>query len=163
MCVLNGELYVVGRFEKVNGLSANNVAKFNGVEWCVYNDVFDSYINQVEVFNNEVYIAGLFEHINSVPVLRIAKLSSVATTSNCTAFDGLTESSLLNFKIRPNPFIDLFNIDFEYPLYREIKIVDFQGRIIKNISSHESKISIDTNDVNSGVYLIIINENGKKM
>lgn len=160
MCVYNGELYVVGRFEKVNGYAASNFAKFDGTDWCVYDDVFDSWVNQIEVYDNEIYISGFFENINSTPVLRLAKLSASATPYNCSSIIGIEENNKSDFLISPNPVESELHIEFNELGDHCIKIVDFQGRVVGGTVTQLSQITLDVTNLDVGIYVVIITEQG---
>lgn len=161
MCVYNGELYVVGRFEKVNGYSASNFAKFDGIDWCVYDDVFDSWVNQIEVYDNEIYISGFFDSINSTPVLRLAKLSATATPYNCSSIIGVEESNKPDFLISPNPTTKELHIEFNQVGNQQIKILDFQGRVVSENNTQFNVLTINVSNLESGAYFVVVSQQGK--
>ena len=71
--------------------------------------------------------------------------------------DGLT--------IYPNPASNMLSLQDNFKEEAEIKIVDFQGRVVKKINpntlSEKQALTIDVSDLNSGIYLVYKYVNGK--
>ncbi len=61
----------------------------------------------------------------------------------------------------PNPTIDQINIDLETATETSITIVNLTGQIVRNINTNSNKILIDVQDLNTGMYNVIINQNKK--
>ncbi len=71
MAVFNGELYVGGRFTQAGGVSANGIARWNGISWNIVgtgqgNGVggIDPFVYTMCVFNGELYVGGRFQSVN---------------------------------------------------------------------------------------------------
>ncbi|HEX6849470.1 MAG TPA: T9SS type A sorting domain-containing protein [Chitinophagaceae bacterium] len=82
MIVYNGELYAGGVFDSVGGISAKNIAKWNGTSWSSIGTGANSVIIDFAVLNGELYAGGAFDTIGGIAANRIAK------------WDGATWSSL---------------------------------------------------------------------
>jgi len=138
MAVLNGELYIVGSFEKVNGYPASNFAKYNGSEWCTYPDVFDAFIDQVEVYEDEVYITGYFSDISGAPISLYAKFDSNATPTNCVSVVGVEVYSDKDFAIYPNPSTGDISISVSYGVHATtVELLDLDGRVLSTVPFSE--------------------------
>ncbi len=138
VAVLNDELYVVGRFEFVNGNPSNNFAKFDGVNWCTYPDVFDTYIEQIEAYDNNIYITGFFSDISGTPINRYAKFNPSATPTECHSVIGMNELDLENFEIYPNPTDGDINISLNASVEpTRIELLNLKGQILSSIPFSE--------------------------
>jgi hypothetical protein len=61
MAVYNNQLYVAGSFTSINGVAANNIARWNGSVWSAAgtgSGVPGDYINALCVYNNNLYAGG---------------------------------------------------------------------------------------------------------
>jgi hypothetical protein len=135
MAVLNGELYVVGEFENVNGNPANNFAKFDGVNWCSYPDVFDAFIDQVEAYDNEIYITGFFTEISGAPISLYAKFDPNSIPTECHSVLSLKEFDSDNFEIYPNPTDGAINISHNASVEpTRIELLNLNGQILFEIT-----------------------------
>lgn len=80
MIVYNNELYVMGIFTNAGGVSATNIAKWDGSSWSAVASIQGT-VQQIacaEVFNDELYIGGNFSGINNIPVNRLAKFDGTS-------------------------------------------------------------------------------------
>jgi hypothetical protein len=68
MEVFNGSLVVVGEFTEAGGITANDVAVWDGTSWSPMgaNIGADKQINGVEIYNGQLVIGGDFTHINDI-------------------------------------------------------------------------------------------------
>ncbi|MEI7979611.1 MAG: T9SS type A sorting domain-containing protein [Bacteroidota bacterium] len=78
--VYNGELYVGGRFTTAGGVSASNIAKWNGTAWSALgsgitgsNTGSNSQVKSMAVYNGELYVGGDFTTAGGVSANYIAK------------------------------------------------------------------------------------------
>jgi Secretion system C-terminal sorting domain/Domain of unknown function (DUF5122) beta-propeller len=79
MKVHNGELYVGGTFDSIQGsISAKNIAKWDGLTWSNVggNGVIDGGVGSIESFNGELYVGGWFQTIDGVSANYIIKRAS---------------------------------------------------------------------------------------
>jgi hypothetical protein len=69
-----GNLYVVGFFTAVDGVSANRIAKWNGSAWSALGTGLDSGANSLAIdSSNNIYVVGSFTTAGGVSVNKIAK------------------------------------------------------------------------------------------
>jgi hypothetical protein len=78
--VYNGELYVGGKFTTAGGVSASNIAKWNGTAWSALgsgitgsNTGSNSQVTSMAVYNGELYVGGDFTTAGGVSANYIAK------------------------------------------------------------------------------------------
>lgn len=162
VAVLNGELYVIGTFEYVNGIPAHNFAKFDGVEWCTYPDVFDAFIDQVEAYDNELYITGFFTEISGAPISLYAKFDPNATPTECHSVIGLKELGIENFEVYPNPTDGDVNISLNAsvePTTTTIELLNLKGQILSEIP-FSKQVSFNQEP---GMYLIRIFDDNEQL
>jgi hypothetical protein len=63
----------------------------------------------------------------------------------------------------PNPTTGLFTVTFTQALKNaSVELLDANGRIVQRHQKSGSKMSFDLSGVPSGLYLIVINENGRR-
>jgi trimeric autotransporter adhesin len=167
---LNDDLYVVGLFNYAGGIPAQNIAKWDGTDWCGFGSVFDNNINTIGVWNDSIYIAGGFKFIDGDTVNYIAKWTG-GTLSACGHLNvGINESINANesFTIYPNPTSNQITIEFELTETNNtsIEIKNVLGQTVKTITNKafvkgSNKIEIDVSEFTNGIYFIQLqNGNG---
>jgi hypothetical protein len=84
----NGDVYVGGIFDTIGGISAKNIARWDGNTWHalnagVYNDPSDStsYVSAISVNASDVYIGGLFVYPSGLAVNNVARWDGSAWNS----------------------------------------------------------------------------------
>ena len=85
----------------------------------------------------------------------------VGTTTSCSTLDVTQISEGINVQVSPNPFEDVLDIDFGTELVEEttITVYDLQGRKkIELDCLSNGKVSINTEKLAAGAYMIYINE-----
>lgn len=60
MASIGADLYIGGKFITINGLTANHVARFDGVTWHTLGGGLSGPVSDVDVRNNELMLAGGF-------------------------------------------------------------------------------------------------------
>ncbi len=103
----NNELYALGEFNSLGGLTVNNFAKFNGTTWTNVSSPLMSYIytnslsgynlglNHLKVINNELYLAHTFftnAGTNGGPVIKFNGSQWTTVASNYTSYGGTVHS-----------------------------------------------------------------------
>ncbi|MBX7203990.1 MAG: T9SS type A sorting domain-containing protein [Bacteroidia bacterium] len=78
MTTFNGDLYVAGSFSSAGGVTASNIAKWNGTTWSSLGSGFNKIVTGLTVFNNELYAVGVFDSSGSTPVSYVAKWNGSA-------------------------------------------------------------------------------------
>lgn len=85
----------------------------------------------------------------------------VGTTTSCSTLDVTKITESVNVQVSPNPFQDVLDIDFGTELIEEttITVYDLQGRKkIELDCLSNGKVSINTEKLATGAYMIYINE-----
>ncbi len=166
MVEFNNELYVVGRFDEIVGLSSQYIARWNGSRWCqVGNSIFNGKILDIACWNQEIYISGGFEIIDSDTVLSIAKWIGSKDGDSCHQLTGSRPQNFLEMAqiafISPNPVTK--NTTIHYSLENmntvgEIQIYDLSGRVIQQfqIYGRDQKKEIDCSNMIVGMYICTI-------
>ncbi len=99
----------------------------------------------------------LFSEFNTSYLGKIYDLTYDSTyTNNIDPYNNESDE----IKIYPNPtnqYVDIIYYDLQYCT---LKLIDIQGKILKNIKCESNQISLDLTSINSGLYyLIFINGN----
>ncbi|PCH94490.1 MAG: hypothetical protein COB85_05580 [Bacteroidetes bacterium] len=69
----NNQLIFAGSFDTINGVPANNIAKWDGVNWTALGSGISSGTYSMAVFNSELYVAGDLSTAGGQNVNKIAK------------------------------------------------------------------------------------------
>ncbi len=94
MAKFNDELYVAGRFTSINGITANNIAKWNGSSWQPVGTGIAGVVRNLYVYNGQLFAGGRFASAGDVSANNIAMwdgtiwtpLSSGITGTNATVY-----------------------------------------------------------------------------
>ena len=79
LLVFNNALYVAGTFDSIGGIAANNIAKYDGVNWTAlgngitYPNNSVCNIRSLYSFNNELIVGGYFNQAGTIAANNIAK------------------------------------------------------------------------------------------
>ncbi|GAB3869272.1 hypothetical protein GCM10028824_15940 [Hymenobacter segetis] len=78
----NGDVYAGGKFTQAGGVSANNIARWNGTAWAALGTgtstgIYPSWVNALAVAaNGDVYVGGNFTQAGSTPANNVARWSN---------------------------------------------------------------------------------------
>jgi hypothetical protein len=97
LAVSGGDLYAAGSFTAAGGISANNIAKWNGSQWSALGNGTDETVRALAIIGNDLYAGGFFTEAGGVKASGIAKwngstwssLGSGISGSNPTVVDAL--------------------------------------------------------------------------
>jgi hypothetical protein len=99
-----GELYAAGDFRLIDGLTANSIVKWNGINWEPIGQGISGmyaggalYVNDMIVFNDELYICGAFSELNGIQVNGIAKYNGSTWSSVDGGGNNLNIFDLYNY------------------------------------------------------------------
>ncbi|KAF0142115.1 MAG: hypothetical protein FD122_952 [Stygiobacter sp.] len=73
LAVSGNELYVGGLFASAGGITANNIAKWNGSNWSAVGNGFDNAVTSLAVIGTDIFAGGFFEHSGNLLINKIAK------------------------------------------------------------------------------------------
>jgi|GEM_PF-3997272 hypothetical protein len=160
LAVYNGNLYVGGCFTTMGGVSANNIAEWNGTTstWSalglgIKGTTAESggivYSLSVDSINNILYVGGAFTSAGGNSANNIAKWTSTPTgISN-------TESELAAINIYPNPCTKSFSFDLGEK--STVSLSDITGRTLYSCIMSKGHQAIDVSTLAAGTYIFIVN------
>ncbi len=73
MTIYNGELIVGGAFNAAGGISANNIASWDGARWKPLGAGVNVYVEALEVYEGDLIVGGSFTEAGGVPANRLAR------------------------------------------------------------------------------------------
>ncbi len=88
------KLYVAGTFNYAGGVPAENIAQWNGHQWCGSGADMqgtDPHLLSMTTWRDTLYIAGGFDHIDGAPMSRVAKWNGGDFDAVCSPSVGLPE------------------------------------------------------------------------
>jgi hypothetical protein len=91
----NGNVYALGQFVQINGVTANCIAKWNGTAWSALGSGIGPFINGVYTgsvlcLGNNVYISGYFSTVGGVAANSVAKWNGSSWSALGNGTNGLT-------------------------------------------------------------------------
>ncbi|MEO5571417.1 MAG: T9SS type A sorting domain-containing protein [Bacteroidia bacterium] len=81
MKTFGGKLYVGGTFTTADGVTVNNIAKWDGTSWSAIGTGTNGDVNAFAVYNGDLYAGGNFTTANGVTVNHLAKISGNTFTA----------------------------------------------------------------------------------
>ncbi len=132
----NGKYIVGGDFPFFDSLEVNYITRLNA-NGSIDNKFdtgfgFNDLVIDAKIQNDgKILVVGRFTTYNEIPRTRIMRIIGDTPTIEVNKVEGLENSSL---KIYPNPFHDIFNLDFECAKKSryEVKIINNFGQEIYN-------------------------------
>jgi hypothetical protein len=161
----HNDLVVVGNFNYAGNISANNIAKWTGVNWCSYGGQFDQSILCVENWKDTLYIGGSFSMINSEPYGFIARWEGSDFSEECSTPILVSENHIQNKWVKP---ISLGNglwfiqMDAYKAEGAKLDIYDMSGRRQKiRYTNNKEGFIMNIGALASGIYMLqIIDKTG---
>ena len=83
LMIYKDELYVGGNFTMAGNVNANNIAKWDGVEWSAVGSLENGSVRSLQVYSQKLYAGGFFDAVNGTP-----------TNGSIASFDGTNWASL---------------------------------------------------------------------
>lgn len=160
--IYNNELYACGVFNVAGGQLIENVAKWNGTDWCGLGfDTGNNIVFGLAVYNQELYIGGAFITINSDTMNYVAKWNGGNFASPCGNTTGLIDLSFssVTLLVAPNPASEIINFQFyDKERKRTLLIYDQLGREIWREETTANLLSISVSDFAEGIYFYSIQD-----
>lgn len=160
----NGKYVAGGEFTFFNGIEVNYITRLNANG--SIDDQFDTgfgfndWVLNAKIQNDgKILVVGRFFTYNGIPRTRIVRIMGDIPTVEVNEVEVLEKASL---KIYPNPFHDIFNLDFEGAKKNkyEVKIINNFGQEIFKKAFHDETVNIfesfDLSSFPSGIYYIFI-------
>ena len=164
---INGELYVSGIFDNIDGVasyggannSITNFAKFDGQKWCAVSPPFNNLVYMSLEYKGDMYAAGAFDSIGYNKNLCLAKWIGGNSTISCGSPIGINEISngISNVRVFPNPCSKELTIEADLNEC-EIQIYNVLGQRVYSCKS-SNKINVE-NFANGCYDLQIISNHG---
>ncbi|MCC6370210.1 MAG: T9SS type A sorting domain-containing protein [Bacteroidia bacterium] len=171
---INGELYISGIYDKIEGLDnsiqpklATSLAKFDGEKYCLISPPFDNYIYGTIKFKNNIYsysanlkvgndsVFGFLKYNGGYPTVCSQKITYSLSTI------GLNE--IINFgniKIYPNPVRDrlVFQIDGFEGHNLSLELLNNMAEILKIQTFTGGQNEFDLTELSKGIYFLRVRD-----
>jgi|GEM_PF-2510468 len=156
-------LYVVGGFQYAGGLSTENIARWDGEEWCGYGygDFYDGFywdniINSVCIYNDELIVGGNFENAGNDTDLNLIARYTGPGTCVYTGIEEQADKTVLN--VYPNPAKKELNITLPIGANAKdvIAIYDMHGRLMQEqiAGKYGGNLNVDVSGLSQGMYVL---------
>jgi len=176
---INGELYITGLFDKIEGIGnsdfsknqSTNIAKFDGEKWCLFSPPINNTVLGIIEYKNDLYMYGGFEKIENDTVRSFGKFNggyneicsqNVIIKMSVTGLNELITFD--NLKIYPNPAKDKLNIEFNTFEISDFKIelINSLGQVVSTLNVVNQKQEVDLGCLPSGMYFLKLQNNSEK-
>ena len=115
----------------------------------------------------EISFGGLTELTEYVVIATAKNIEEEWTTVTVNVTtpqgEGFEEIISANFNVYPNPASAVVYIESVMNETAQVSIVDMTGRCVKQVETTNSVSTISINDINKGVYFVIIEQDGSRM
>ncbi|MCX6292142.1 MAG: T9SS type A sorting domain-containing protein [Bacteroidetes bacterium] len=159
MTVYNNELVVGGGFSSIDGVAANNIAKWDGTSWSTFDSGFylttsigNSGLTGLAVMDGNLFACGTFDMAGHTPAHSIARWGP----DSILGVHAVPEQPL-SFALYPNPVNDALHIIIQSQQTElfEYDVCDVTGNIVLTgkLSSGIQKV-IPVKNLSAGVYCI---------
>ena len=151
-----------GRTGTFNTPSADNVTKLtwvSGLQWKITvtpTTFYGKTVSQLQTSNPSAFWMLIRNKTGVVKSLSFAVPTNILTTGNAQ----ITSKS---YRVYPNPVVDKLMISSDNNAIQKISIFDAKGSLLKTIpvSTSQQEVSVDMSDVARGMYMVVLNSNGK--
>ncbi len=168
---INGEIYITGNIDKIDGLSNSNsaktkitgMAKFDGQKWCLIGPNTDGTVHGLAYFKNKIYSYGYYDHFANDTMNGFSRYNGVSsytcgTPANITIKNvGLNEYfEFGDIKIYPNPVKEILKIESESfeGMQVRLQLTDNLGRELYQGTYSGGFTEIDMNGFSPGIYFL---------
>jgi len=161
--VIDDKLYAVGNFKKAGGVIANNLAVWDGTNWCGFATEFDNELRCIEKYDTSFVIGGQHNTANGLNVNPVAMWiggSNLTPCGNNSGQEDITQKGV--FKLYPNPSTTEVSLSLLITGTKDIdlRVYDIVGKLIEsksyqNVSNHFDE-TINMGKFTSGVYMVSV-------
>jgi hypothetical protein len=172
LCIHNGQLYCVGNFQKIGGVPALGLARWDGSQWCSFGAVFNSPFQQylgadlIAFYDDTMYVGGGFQYADTTATNFIVKWLGGNFIDSCGSITTGVEQYHERFKysIFPNPASDRISLQIDRAEESECIIINTVGQEVMRVKSGESNhFDFSVASLECGVYFFQYQENnGRK-
>ncbi|MCW3072090.1 MAG: hypothetical protein JWO44_1980 [Bacteroidetes bacterium] len=171
LVVMDNKLYAGGHFEEIGGIPANEIASWDGVNWCGFGNTDYSSINCLTAMNHELYLCtGQIWDVDTMNY--ITKSIGIPISDTCGHISvGINEQNSIteNLTVYPNPATNQISVEFTLidNKHTFIEVKNVLGQTVKkidgsSISNGVNRTEINVNELPNGLYFIQL-KNGDKV
>lgn len=161
MVWLRDTMYAVGNFDEIGGSPCNQLARWDGNQWCamVDPDYFHGVVTCLGTFRDTLYIGGNYIAVSqdSVPIARIAKWVGGSYTDTCGVWTSIEEpqgTDTPGFSLYPNPGHSNFTVTLDKP-EGALLMYNAQGQLLHSTIPTSTQLQIECNAWSKGLYIIV--------
>lgn len=156
----NGDIYVAGQFNYSGGVYAENVARWNGQQWCGLGGAYANFLPGGTVlgvtnWRDSLYIAGGFVTIDGDTLHNVARWLGVV--ENCSPALEVEEARLPSGLLIP-VLLDaggIWRIDLPEPAV-EVRLHDARGRLVHQLgAATQHTMTVDLAARAAGIYVVV--------
>ena len=153
MCMYKGDLVVAGRFDSIDNVPANGIARWNGSNWSSFGSGTDGEVWCLDVFQGDLYAGGNFVTAGGISAPFIARWSEP------TGIDEINKEKIN--KIYPNPSSTFLNVEMDSAI--KIKKLLIFNSLGENVKTFVGTDSYFIGDLQKGSYVVqITTEDGNE-
>jgi len=180
---INGELYVSGEFDKIEGIGTSspsvlyytNLAKYSNQSWCAISPPFERPVYGVTEFKGNLYSYGSFRGIGIDTCIGFMRwngglnpfVCSQPVTVYISGVHSNGQVSELSVKLFPNPSHTFFVVENAQQNAGEpisIEIFNGIGQVVSAVTSTEPTVRVNSASLTPGVYIVkIATPSGSRM
>ncbi len=157
MHVYHGSLVIAGVFDSINGVSAKNIARYNGQSWTpmgagITNSTNSAIIYSLETFQDNLYVGGAFNIAGGFLAENIAYWSEPTNVNEISYINKLD--------VFPNPTHDIVSLQLEMPKQWRCTIFNSLNEVssVFITPENQNKIEIDCSHLKKGIYFILVED-----
>ncbi len=160
MLVYNDKLYVMGIFYSVGGgIPANNIATWDGEQWCSLGSEIDNKITTGAIFQDQIYIGGGFDSIDNIDIDALARWIGDDYVDTCGAIVSTikTENKFSSIELFPNPTNEKLNISAKEDAQHQsfvLSIYNILGAKLFEEQEFSLNEEVDVSQLASGTYIL---------
>jgi hypothetical protein len=154
MKVKDGNLYICGAFSTAGGISAHNLARWDGSKWCGFGNTINyGIITSLDFLNDTLYIGGGFIIVNIDTIWNMAKWTGGTYIDTCSSTIGIeeNENQLHSITIYPNPATNTLYINGLSGI-NTAEVYDISGKLL--LSRQLNTNQIDISALAKGLYFV---------
>ncbi|MDR2979198.1 MAG: T9SS type A sorting domain-containing protein [Bacteroidales bacterium] len=138
------------------GGSARLAADMNTPLFSSYDTYFDASTS------NQWYLQMFPSRILNTPAntYYYPEISLTTTCNDCDIFS-VKDIEKKSITVRPNPATNMFTVDLEENGSAQVQLFNLVGQLVYSEQTNDSSISVNVSNLNSGVYMLKIMQDGK--
>ena len=161
LAVIGTDLYAGGLFITAGGVSANNIAKWNGSSWSALGSGTNTVTRALAAIGTDLYAGGAFTTAGGVSANYVAKWGCIpipVSVDEDRSGNALPQLFRLE-QSYPNPFNPTTTISYQIPVAEHVslKVYDMLGREVSTLVNENKlpgkyKVKFDASKLSSGIY-----------